>query len=622
MMKLSTIKDIQAVEAVPLDQQPVPASTYSVFEASAKKFAAQPALSLMTSTEKDAPVITLDYQTLFARITQTANLFNACGVARGDAVSLLLPNLIETHLCLWGAEAVGIANPVNPLLEPAAIIDILKESGSKVLVTTGPALNADLWRKAMAVAACVPCLTTVVAVGGGAQSADLPGRLRLLEFSKSMAQHRADSLDCALEIRPDDTVAYFHTGGTTGTPKLAQHSQRNECFEAWYIANSQGLAPGDVCLCGLPLFHVNAVLVSGLGPFVAGAHVVLLTPLGFRDSGVIQNFWRIVADFDANFFSAVPTVYGALLSVPQEEHDISSLRFGICGAAPMPRELIQKVENTMGLKLLEGYGLTEGTCVSSCNPIEGERKAGSIGLRIPYQEMRAAKLDSDGRIARFCGEDEVGVIVIKGPNVFKGYKQAEKNAGVLLDGGWLNTGDLGRVDGEGYVWLTGRAKDLIIRGGHNIDPGMIEGALSKHPAVQMVAAVGQPDAYAGELPVAYVQLVPGFTVDADELMEFARVAIPERAAVPVRIEVVDALPLTAVGKTFKPALRRQAIAYALEKAVQEAGERVSLHIEDDDKEGTVVRLASDDASPIVRDVLGRFPFKLVMLDNRTKIPAE
>lgn len=608
MIHLATIRDVEAVEVTPLEEQAIPENTYAVFKEAALKHGDAPAITLMTSADEGAPVQTLSYSELLGRITQTANLFHACGVACGDAVSFLLPNLLETHLSLWGAETAGIVNPVNPFLEPEAIIDILNEASAKVLVTTGPALGAELWRKAMMVVPHVPTLAAVIVVGDGADASALPAGVSLLDFHEAIAGQPADDLVFEFAPKADDIVAYFHTGGTTGTPKLAQHTQQNECFEAWYLSNSQGIEPGNVCLCGLPLFHVNAVIVSGLGPFLAGAHVVLLTPAGFRDPGVIQNFWRIVEQYQANFFSAVPTVYGALLSVPVDGRDISSLRFGICGAAPMPKELIHKVETTMGLKLLEGYGLTEGTCVSSCNPVYGECKAGSIGIRMPYQEMKAARITADGQIAEFCGPDEAGVLVIRGPNVFAGYKQIEKNEGVLLEGGWLNTGDLGRVDDEGYVWLTGRAKDLIIRGGHNIDPGMIEGALAKHPAVQMVAAVGQPDSYAGELPIAYVQLVPGQNANVEELMAFARSHIPERAAVPVRIEILEVLPLTAVGKTFKPALRCEAAAFALDYAVREAGASADVTVRNEENRGMVVYVQAAEPQAKVQEVMGHFPF--------------
>ncbi len=270
-----------------------------------------------------------------------------------------------------------------------------------------------------------------------------------------------------------------------------------------------GLDSSDRLLCGLPLFHVNGVIVTGLAPFMAGARVVLLGADGYRSKATIRDFWRNVERFRASFFSAVPTLYSALLGMPIDGADVSSLRHAICGAAPMPPELIRRFEDATGVKILEGYGLTEGTCVSAVNPRDGRRAAGSIGLRIPYQQMKTVALDAEGRAPRDCVDDEIGHLVIKGPNVFPGYKDEQANRGIWIDDGWLDTGDLARRDGDGRFWLTGRQKDLIIRGGHNIDPAVIEEALMRHPAVQMAAAIGRPDAYAGELPMAYVTLRSG-----------------------------------------------------------------------------------------------------------------
>ena len=279
-------------------------------------------------------------------------------------------------------------------------------------------------------------------------------------------------------------------------------------------------------LCGLPLFHVNGVVVTGLAPFMVGARVVLLGADGFRSKTTIGHFWRNVARFRATFFSAVPTVYSTLLTTPIDGSDVSSLRYAICGAAAMPPELIRKFEAATGLAILEGYGLTEGTCVSAVNPRDGDRRNGSIGFRVPYQQMKTVVFGNDGGYERDCATDEIGHLVIKGPNVFPGYKEERANRGIWIGDGWLDTGDLARQDVDGRFWLTGRQKDLIIRGGHNIDPSMIEEAMMAHPAVQLAAAVGKPDAYAGELPVVYVALRPGHAATTEELSRTRRPAFP------------------------------------------------------------------------------------------------
>ena len=211
-----------------------------------------------------------------------------------------------------------------------------------------------------------------------------------------------------------------------------------------------------------------------------GDHVVLATPEGYRGENVIARFWEIVDRFRVSMFSGVPTLYTALLEIPIGDNNLSSLKFAACRAAPMPAALIRAFETKTGVAILEGYGLTEGACVSSINPIEGEKIAGSIGLPIPYQRIAAVILDGKGRFQRFADTDEVEIIAINGPNVFSGYLDPNHNEGVFIEIGgerWLNTGDLGRRDSKGYCWLAGRRKELIIRSGHNIDPKIIEDAL-------------------------------------------------------------------------------------------------------------------------------------------------
>lgn len=271
---------------------------------------------------------------------------------------------------------------------------------------------------------------------------------------------------------------------------------------------------------------------------------MLATPAGYRTPHLIPHFWEIVATHKVSSYSGVPTIFSALMQVPVGGWDTSSQTVAICGAASMPAEIIRRFERHTGQRILEGYGLTEGTCASSVNPERGESRAGSIGMRMPWQDMRAMLLDEQGQWQRDAEVDEVGIVCISGPNVFAGYLDETHNKGTWFetpDGRrWFNTGDLGRCDGEGCFWLTGRKKELIIRGGHNIDPRSIEDVLAAHPAVAMCAAVGRPDSYAGELPVAYVQLRTRAEVGVDELQEYASLHIAERAAVPKDAILIDA----------------------------------------------------------------------------------
>lgn len=594
--RLATLADIQALEAVPLEQRLGSLnSTYDVIRRGAERFGDAPALSFLPDGDPGIAAQTLSYRELLAKVTQAANLFGELGIGTDDVVSYALPNLLETHYTIWGGEAAGIVNAVNPMLEPAHIAHILNAVEAKVLVTLGPSADGELWRKIDAIRAQVPSLKAVLLVGETQDlGPDLPA------FAPALARQPAERLLSERCFQRDDIASCFHTGGTTGLPKVARHTHLNELANACATGLMCGLQAEDSLLCGLPLFHVNGVIVTGLTPFMHGAHVILLGANGFRQKSAVVNFWRTVEKFRASFFSAVPTVFAALLGVPLAGAKVSSLRYALCGAAAMPPEIIRRFEESTGIKILEGYGLTEGTCVSTVNPRDGQRHNGSIGFRLPYQELKTAILE-DGHWLRDCATDEIGTLLIRGANVFPGYKEEAANHNIWAAPGWLNTGDLARIDAQGYVWLTGRQKELIIRGGHNIEPAMIEDAMLQHPAVQFAAAVGKPDAYAGELPVVFVVLKAGTTASSEELLVHAKAAIPERGAVPVNVFVREALPTTAVGKTFKPQLRFEATAIVLSELLRGLGDdhamfevAVSAH----ERHGTIARICGR-ASPDV-----------------------
>lgn len=318
-----------------------------------------------------------------------------------------------------------------------------------------------------------------------------------------------------------------------------------------------------------------------------------MSPTGYRDPDIIRNFYKIVEKYQAVFFSSVPTVLGVLLDVPADGADTSSLRNAFCGAAPLSVELFQRFEEKTGLKILEGYGLTETACASAANPKDGERKIGSIGLRMPYHWIRIVIVDEEGNKIREADPGEIGAICISGPCVFKGYVEEAHNRGIWVEENWFNTGDLGRMDEDGYLWLTGRKKELIIRGGHNIDPATIEEALYRMPEIKTAAAVGRPDAHAGEVPVAYVETVEGVTITEEEIMQWAREKITERAAVPKSVTVMNQIPLTAIGKIFKPALKFDAIERVFQDELQQLqDEFISLDIKahEDKVHGTLVTI--------------------------------
>ncbi len=597
---IRSLADIELIEQTPLAARDLPASTYELIQRSAARAPEAPALSFILQGTAGEQPYRLSYSELLGKVTQTANAFHRLGLRPGKAVSFLLPNLPQTHFTIWGGEAAGIVNAINPLLDAEHIAELIHASDSELLVTLAPFPGTDLWAKVEALRGQLPNLKAVICVDMAnllpepqrsalkAQRGGLPEGV--LDFDELIAACPADHLESGRQFQPDDIASYFHTGGTTGTPKLAPHSHRNEVTMACSMAFVTRFGPGDVALCGLPLFHVNGVIVTGLTAFYSGAEVLLATPQGYRNTALMADFWSIIERYKISFFSGVPTIYAGLLQVPSEGRDLSSLRYALCGAAPMPMELIRQFETKTGLTLLEGYGLTEGTCGSCANPIGGERRPGSIGLRMPYCEVAIKVLDEQSNYLREAAQNEIGNLCIRGATVFKGYLQASKNAGIWVDGDWFNTGDLGRLDADGYVWLTGRSKDLIIRGGHNIDPQMIEEALHKHPAVALAAAVGKPDEKAGELPVVYVQLKPGQSVSEAELLSHAAAHIPERAAVPKDVWIIDAIPVTPVGKTFKPALRFDAIRRVYENALADLGGNIRVEVLSDDQLGQVAHI--------------------------------
>jgi fatty-acyl-CoA synthase len=641
MKGIASQSDVLALETRGLPPD-LPSSTYEMILRGAASNPSAPALSFFLSTADHREPERWTYSELVQEITRTANMFFRLGVRADSVVAYLLPNLPETHFVIWGGEAAGIVFAINPLLEKTAIADQLNAAGAKVLVTLAPFPGTDLWPKVQAVLPHVPSLQHVIRVDlanhvrgpkqlaargpqlqegwslrVGETANDIPSHIEVHDFRRAVALESADVLNSGRQFNPLDLSSYFCTGGTTGSSKIAMRRHGNEVANAWSAGEFLGdsIGPGKTVFCGLPLFHVNAVMVTGLLPFSRGAHVLLGTAQGYRTEGLIQRFWEIADHHRVNFFSGVPTLYAALLDVPVAGHDVRSLEYGLCGAAPMPVEVFRAFQDRTGVRILEGYGLTEGVCVSSINPPLGERRLGSIGLRIPEQAIKAVVLDESGDYVRDCAPDEAGALVICGPNVFAGYLRPEHNeqCWIDLDDGkrWLNTGDLGRCDADGYFWLTGRKKDLIIRGGHNIDPARIEEPLYRHPAIELAAAVGRPEPRAGEIPVAYVELKPGASATEQQLLEHLRSQISERAAMPKHIRVLKRMPLTAIGKIFKPELRRRETIDALESALAEAGlmdASVTVDPTDSNRISLCVNVADQALTAPAREILSRYPF--------------
>lgn len=639
MNTVSSFPNILEIEAKGIPQHLK--GTYELIRQGASINPKAPALSFFMSVENFKSPETWTYEELFARITQTANFFHALGAKKDTVIAIALPNLPETHLAIWGGEATGTIVVLNPLMESSALEFLLEASKAEILVTMAPFSGSEIWQKLQSTFDRLPALKHVVTInlsdhvrgvmGLAAKfiqfkesflKRQVPSRIKLHDFSSKVKSYSSSLLDSKRTFSSSDSSSWFCTGGTTGLPKIAMRSHGNEVSSAVSVAKifGEGMGPGKVFFCGLPLFHVNAVLITGLVPFSQGAHVVLAPPQGYRTPGLIPKFWEIVDHYKVNFFSGVPTIYSSLLQVPVGPNNIGSLEYGLCGAAPMPIALFQKFENMTGVKILEGYGLTEGTCVSSLNPPAGERKIGSVGFRIPFQELKIVKLNEDGIYQRECSVEESGSILISGQNVFDGYLNPVHNKGIWVDCGdgrkWLNTGDLGSLDKDNYLWLTGRKKELIIRGGHNIDPASIEGPLHKHPAVQVAAAVGRPDAHAGELPIAYIQLKPGSAATEEQLMEYLQEHIGEKVALPKHVRILKEIPLTAVGKIYKPALKCLEIRYVILNEFQKSNVLIKkIDVKDDKTLGIVAEIQLTDPGNVgkAKQALEPFTFKFVFV---------
>ncbi|MFI7587350.1 acyl-CoA synthetase [Spongisporangium articulatum] len=559
-------EDVERIEAVPLAERDLPATTYEILVRAAEQWPDRVAVSVMPDAARWAEAVDVTYAELLATTAQVANVLRSRGVTPTTPVGILSPNCLGLVPAVLGAQAAGVAVPLNGGLSPQHLATLIERSGVEQLVVASPDLDEAVWAKVTELARGATLRRVYVldpTDGTRTARASLDGVD--VEYLLDAARAEAPAFDDPHTA--DDIAAVFHTGGTTGIPKLAAHTHANQVTDAWLIAaDSEADADEEATvLAALPLFHVNALHVTMLAPMLKGQQAVWAGPLGYRDLALYGQIWKIVEHFRIAAMSAVPTVYAVLSHCPVDA-DISSLRFAVVGASALPQAVRTSFEEHTGVPLLEGYGLTEGTCASA-RSFASHPRPGSVGKRLPYQPMRVVEVADDGTWTD-VPEGGVGTLLIGGPTVFAGYVTGRTADGFVLDhlgkvrDGWLDTGDLARLE-DGFVYLTGRVKDLIIRGGHNIDPAAVEAALLAHPAVADAAAVGRPDPRAGEVPVAYVTLKPGTTSTEAELEAFVADSDLEAAAKPKTVTILEALPVTDVGKPYKLALRADAAGRAL-----------------------------------------------------------
>ena len=574
----SSPADLTAIEAIPLAHRGLPNSTFAILSRAAALWPDRIATSVLPDGTHYQQPNRRTFARLHAQVIRAANLLRSMGVERDSAVVLLSPNCESLITATLAAQLAGIAAPINPALAVEHIGALVERLGARVIIAADAGTHPECHARARALLDA-GLVDTVIAVG---------------QLDGLSADFDPDAFT-GPEPTGADIATIFHTGGTTGLPKLAAHTHANEVANAWMIAAMTLLDDESVIFAALPLFHVNAVMVTVLAPLLRGQQTVWAGPLGYRDADLMANFWNIVELYGITAMSAVPTVYSALAQIPVDA-DLSTLRFAVVGASPLSAAVRRAFESRTGVRLVEGYGLTEATAASA-RSFPDHPRPGSVGQRLPYQPLRVIRVLDDGRW-QDCSPGEVGRLVIGGPTVFPGYVVGRGDNGFILDGkgmlvdGWLDTGDLARVDAQGFVYLTGRAKDLIIRGGHNIDPATIEDALLTHPEVTGAAAVGRPDAHAGEVPVAYVTLTRPDAVSAEDVRTWVADRVPESAAAPKLVTVVPDLPLTAIGKPFKLPLRADAARQAIHDALVGVAGIAGVNAEIDGSE-TVVTVSVD-----------------------------
>ncbi|OAJ52282.1 AMP-dependent synthetase [Paraburkholderia ginsengiterrae] len=470
---------------------------------------------LRAASAPDAPCVedattSLSNSEFHSRVLAAASVFADLGVWAGDVIAIMLPNQVEFVVTMFAAWRLGAAvTPVKPSLTRKEATHQIVDSGAALVINaTGETVVPDI--------RSLP----VAALNGEKPHTGVP-------FDD-----------------PAALALLIYTSGTTGLPKgvMLDHSNIEAMVEMG--RHSLKVTAADHCLLVMPLFHVNAILVSTLSPLSAGGRVTL------RERFDIDTFFDDVERLRPTYFSGVPTIYALLNALPDHvKPDTSSLRYGICGAAPASAELLKSFETRYGFPLIEGYGLSEGTCGSTVNPLDGVRKAGTVGL--PFPGQRIAIADPRGL---HLPQGATGEVLIHGPNVMRGYLgKPEETAKTIVDG-WLHTGDIGRIDEDGYLSIVGRLKEMIIRGGENIYPREIEDVLSEFPGVLEAAVIGAPHETLGETVIAYVTYRPGFSGSTDALDEHCTSQLT-RYKRPVVINIVDSLPKNAVGKIDKMKLR-------------------------------------------------------------------
>jgi len=461
------------------------------------------------------PAGTCDNAGFASAVLRCAARLQAMGVDRGDIVAVMLPNSSESVVAMFAAWHRGAAlTPLNPELTDDEARHQLQDSSAVVLI--GDTRSRDL------------------AGGVGIGWIDATTLLASDDRDESVAGEETGAL-----AEPEDFALVIYTSGSSSKPYGVLLDHANLEAMSATMADALGLGAGDASLLVLPLFHVNGIIVSLLSALRVGGHVVVAPRFA------PETFWDLVAQHRPTYFSAVPTIYALLDARTSGGVDSSSLRLAVCGAAPLPVELMERFEKRFDVPIVEGYGITECSVAATLNPVEGPRKPGSVGLPLAGQEV--AIVDTQGHAVP---PGVRGEVVVRGPHVMRGYLGLPEETAKVLRDGWLHTGELGLLDPDGYLVLVDRIKDVIVRGGVEVQPREIEDALYQHSSVLEAAVVGRPDPVLGEVPVAYVSAKPGLVVTAEELRAHCAATLA-RYKLPTAIHVYAELPRSSAGKLVK-----------------------------------------------------------------------
>jgi fatty-acyl-CoA synthase len=519
------------------------------------------------------------YAELVMSIEAAACLFSATAGEQRSVVGVMMPMLPEGLIGTWGAAAAGIGVPINPFLQRESLLSILGTTRATALLTT-----PDIWESKVPggldyLKQAIPSLKRVFLVGGSGLDDD---------FVTQMQRYRGSGMPPGIDDDPRRDCLIMPTGGTTGTPKLVRMSHAGQLTIAWNVGSLMGPQADGVTAHGMPNFHCGGTISLGLRTLLFGQTLLTLTAQGFRSRLAVEKFWDIAKHYRVTSLLATPTTALALLNDTKSDPVGHCVYDFHCGGSALPMDLVRAFHERFGVWLRENWGMTEVHGTVTGHPNDGQQpRVGSAGRALPNYRILAVELDESNRVTRICEPGERGALIIGGPSISAGFLNAALDADFHVTGVgdgllWGNSGDLGTVDPEGWVWVFGRAKDVIIRGGHNIDPKEIEDALALHPAVHLAAAVGQPSQSKGELPIVYLQPKDKALVTVDELMDFCRDRVQEKAAVPVEVIILDEMPVTAVGKISKPMLRVDALVRAVERTVGHVtGPQVACRVEVD-----------------------------------------